>query len=71
MVVELPNAYEDRLRALANREGRPISLLVEEAVRDYLEAEAITDLEPSAVGEAQMALAHELRDVPEWEPGRD
>jgi predicted DNA-binding protein len=71
MVVELPTAYEHRLRAIADREGRPVSLLVEEAVRNFLEAEAITDLEPSAVGDTQMALARELRDVPEWEEGRD
>lgn len=42
---------------------RSIGPLVEEAVRDHLEAEAITDLEASAVGETQMVLARELREA--------
>ena len=37
--------------------------LVEEAVREYLESAAITDLEPTQVAEAQAALLGELHNM--------
>lgn len=43
-----------------------MGVLVEEAVRDYLEAAAITDLDPAEIAETQVALMGEFRDVPEW-----
>ncbi len=65
MTVELTGTVEEQLRDLASRQGRNISLLVEEAVRGYLEAAAITDLDPAEVAEAQVALIGELGEIPE------
>ena len=40
--------------------------LVEEAIRQYLEAAAITDLDANDVAEAQGALLGELPNIPNW-----
>jgi len=64
--IELSTSVEEQLRKLAARQGRDVRALVEDAVRQYLEAAAITDVEPSEVAEAQAALLGELRDVPSW-----
>ena len=61
MTVELPASIERELHDLAVVQSRDISELLEEAVRLYLEAAAITDLDSAQVGEAQVALAGELR----------
>lgn len=66
MTVELAAGVEEQLRDLASRQGRNIVVLVEEAVRDYLEAAAITDLDPAEVAEAQVALLGELDEIPAW-----
>jgi predicted transcriptional regulator len=66
MSIELPSSVVDRLRNLAARQGRDVRALVEEAVRQYLESAAITDLEPTQVAEAQAALLGELPNVPDW-----
>jgi predicted transcriptional regulator len=68
--IELSRSVEEQLRNLAARQGRDISALVEDAVRQYLEAAAITDVEPSEVAEAQAALLGELPDVPVWKADR-
>ncbi|HEX3557248.1 MAG TPA: hypothetical protein VIA62_28815 [Thermoanaerobaculia bacterium] len=70
MTIELPGNVEEPLRILAARQNRDIGALVEEAVRQYLEAEAITDLDTSEVAEAQLALAGELRGTAPWKGGR-
>ena len=57
---------EEQLRNLAAKQGRDVRTLVEEAVRQYLESAAITDLEPTQVAEAQAALLGELPDVSNW-----
>jgi predicted transcriptional regulator len=64
--IELSGSVEEQLRNLAARQGRDVAALVEDAVRQYLEAAAITDLEPSEVAEAQAALLGELPGVPAW-----
>ena len=64
MTVELSGRVEEQLRDLARRQGRDISVLIEEAVQEYLEAAAITDLNPAKVAESQVALLGELRGVP-------
>jgi hypothetical protein len=43
-----------------------MSALVEEAVRQYLEAGAITDVDSGDVAEAQFGLIKELPNVPGW-----
>jgi predicted transcriptional regulator len=64
--IELPGNIEKQLRTLAARQGRDVRALAEEAIRQYLEAAAITDLDANDVGEAQTALLGELLRVPEW-----
>lgn len=69
MTVELTGSVETQLRDLASKQGRNVGALVEEAVREYLEAAAITDLEPADVAEAQVVLVGELGEMPEWKDG--
>ena len=66
MTIELPSTVEEQLRDLAARQGREMRTLVEEAIRQYLESAAITDLDASEVAEAQSALLGELPDVGHW-----
>jgi len=67
--IELPGSVEDQLRTLAARQGRDVRALVEEAIRQYLEAAAITDLDANDVAEAQAALLGELPHIPDWKAG--
>lgn len=62
MTIELSASIERELRNLAVLQSRDVCELVEEAVRQYLEAAAITDLDTADVAETQAALAGELRD---------
>jgi predicted transcriptional regulator len=71
MTIELSRKVEEQLRDLAGRQGREVGALVEDAVREYLEAIAITDLDAAEVAETQVALVGELRGVPEWKDGRE
>ncbi|HEX4962914.1 MAG TPA: hypothetical protein VF173_18905 [Thermoanaerobaculia bacterium] len=71
MTIELPGNVEKPLRSLAERQNRDVGALVEEAVRQYLEAEAITDLDAAQVAETQLALASELRGIAPWKDGRE
>jgi predicted transcriptional regulator len=64
--IELSSSVEEQLRNLAARQGRDVSALVEDAIRQYLETAAITDVEPSEVAEAQAALLGELPNLPVW-----
>jgi len=66
MSIELPVGVEDQLRNLAAKQGRDVRTLVEEAVRQYLESVAITDLDAAQVAETQAALLGELPDVSAW-----
>jgi predicted transcriptional regulator len=70
MTIELPMSIEKDLRNLALVQSRDIRDLVEEAVRQYLESAAITDLDAEEVAETQVALLGELRDIPAWKGGR-
>ena len=69
MSIELPATVEKELQDLAVMQRRDIHDLVEEALRLYLEAAAITDLTGEEVGETQLALAGELRGLPAWKDG--
>ncbi len=70
MRIDLPAETEARLRKLAATQGRELSLIVEEAIRQYLEAIAITDVDPDSIADTQSALLHELRPVSPWQtPG--
>lgn len=69
MTIKLPNVVEDELRSLAVKQGRDVEALVEDAVRQYLEAVAITDLDSAQVAETQTALISELPNAPDWKVG--
>ena len=66
MTVELPAGVEKELRNLAEVRSREVPELVEEAIRQYLEAESITDVSAADVAEAQIRMTGELRDISEW-----
>lgn len=70
MTVEVSENLVEALRRLAIEQGRDIDALLEEAVRDYLDAAAITDVEPREVGETQLNLAPELPELPPYDDGR-
>jgi predicted transcriptional regulator len=65
MTIELPASIEKELHNLAVQQHRQVGDLVEEAVRHYIEAVAITDLDAEDIVRAQAALASELR-IDEW-----
>jgi predicted transcriptional regulator len=67
--IELPGSVEEQLRTLAAKQGRDVRALVEDAIRLYLEAAAITDLGAADVAEAQAALLEELPHIPDWKAG--
>ena len=48
---------------------RELRTLVEEAIRQYLESAAITDLDAGQVAEAQAALLGEFPNIPDWKAG--
>jgi predicted transcriptional regulator len=56
MTIELPATVERELRDLAITQSRDVGEIVEEAVRQYLEASAITDLDASEIAETQTML---------------
>ena len=67
MTIDLPSVVEEQLRDLAKRQNRDIAELIEDAVRQYLEAAAITDLDPNQVAETQAKLLSELPPIYKWE----
>lgn len=64
--IEVSETVEQQLRTLAAREGRDVASLVEDALRQYLEGAAITDVTPSQVAAAQTGLLTELTDLADW-----
>ncbi len=67
MSIDLPSVVEQQLRDLAKRQNRDIAEIIEDAVRQYLEAAAITDVDPNQVAETQAELLSELPDIVKWE----
>ena len=67
MSIDLPSVVEEQLRDLAKRQNRDIAELIEDAVRQYLEAATITDIEPNQVAETQTKLLSELPRISKWE----
>jgi len=66
MTIDLPSVVEEQLRDLAKRQNRDIAELIQEAVRQYLEAAAITDIDPNEVAETQAELLSELPPISKW-----
>jgi predicted transcriptional regulator len=60
MTVHLSDNLVASLQKLADVQGRDLSLIVDEAVREYLVASSITDLTPEQVAETQLRLTPEL-----------
>ncbi len=71
MTIDLPADIEESMRDLAARQGRDVLVLVEEVVRDYVEAAQITGLTGAEVGETQLELIGELKGILEWKDGGD
>jgi predicted transcriptional regulator len=67
MSIDLPSIIEGQLRDFAKKQNRDIAEVIEDAVRQYLEAAAITDLDPAQVAETQTQLISELPAVSKWE----
>ena len=66
MTIDIGLAYEDQLRSLAAKQGREIGALIIEAVREYLEAAAITDVTDEEVAESQITLLGVQGSFPAW-----
>ena len=67
MAIDLPSVVEEQLRDLAKRQNRDIAELIEDAIQQYLEAAAITDVDPNQVAETQAKLLSELPPISKWE----
>jgi predicted transcriptional regulator len=67
MTIDLPSVVEEQLRDLAKKQNRDIAELIEDAIRQYLEAATITDLDPNQVAETQAKLLSELPPISKWE----
>lgn len=65
MVIQVDDQIEQELRRIAGHQGRALADIVEAALRNYIEMEAITDIESSDLAATQLALVTEL---PEIEP---
>lgn len=59
----------DRIRELAKSRGVDPQRLLDEALQQYIEASAITDVTPEEVGRTQDAMLGEI-DLGEWHEGR-
>jgi len=66
MTIELHGSIEEQLRDLAAKQGRDVPAVVEEAVQQYVESSAITDLDAADVGAAQSTLLKEFAAVRDW-----
>ena len=60
MVIQVGDQIEQELRRLAGHQGRALADVVEAALRSYIEAEAISDIEPADIAATQLALLPEL-----------
>lgn len=69
MTIELPGNIEEQLRDLAAKQGREVRAVVEDAVRQYLESLAVTDLDSTQVAETQTTLLDELAIVSKSDSG--
>ena len=66
MTIDLSTPLEEELRRVAGLWGKDVEVLVEEAVRQYLDAAAITDVSSDDVAATQASLLGELGRIPAW-----
>ena len=71
MTIDLSTPLEEELRRVAGSCGKDVGVLVEEAVRQYLDAAAITDVSSEDVAATQASLVSELVRVPAWFNGQE
>jgi len=69
MVIQVGDQIEQELRRLAGHQGRALADVVEAALRSYIEAEAITDIESTDIAATQLALLSELPEIEAAEGG--
>jgi predicted transcriptional regulator len=69
MTVHLSECLEDELRRLATLRGQGIDAIVEEAVRQYLDAVAITDVTDTDLAATQTRLMDEMPRQEGWPEG--
>ena len=70
MRVDVSGTVEERLRKLAASRDCDVDALVMEALRQYVEAAAITDLDAAEVAAGQAELLKELPRLEPWKsPG--
>jgi hypothetical protein len=65
-LIELPQAIETELRTVAEKQGRDILAVIEDAVQQYLDGASITDLDPTDVANAQISVLGELSVPSDW-----
>jgi len=70
MTIDLSTPLEEELRRVAGLWGKNVEVLVEEAVRQYLDAAAITDVSSDDVAGTQASLLGELGRIPAWFDGQ-
>jgi hypothetical protein len=69
MVIQVGDQIEQELRRLAGHQGLALADVVEAALRSYIEAEAITDIEATDIAATQLALLSELPEIEGAEGG--
>lgn len=60
MTIHVPDQFHARNHKLAEKQGRGVDEIVEEAIREYLDVPAITDLSPADVAPTQEKLLGQL-----------
>ncbi len=63
MTIHFPPDLSEALERLAAAQGQELESVIERALREYVEAAAITDLSSADIGEAQMAMLPELKGI--------
>jgi predicted transcriptional regulator len=66
MTIDLPGVVEQQLRELAKKQNRDVADIIEDAVRQYLEAASITNLDAEQVAETQAKLISEMPPLSKW-----
>jgi predicted transcriptional regulator len=69
MTVHLSDCLEDELRRLASLRGQGVDAIVEEAVRQYLDAMAVTDVTDADLAATQIKLVEEMPEQERWPEG--
>jgi hypothetical protein len=70
VTIQLENAQEERLRALAANEGHDAAELARRVIEDYLDFQAMSHDTPEQWAEASAAMTCEFLGPEEW-PGQE